>query len=287
VTEPPAFVVRPNRHEPQGVAGKLAGVVRRAARVSRLGAGPADRARLFAGTFALLASAKSPRRGRDRLAVSIRAFGRVGRATISDYSHLLLLEAIFIDGDYAVDPPREPRVIVDLGSNIGLSILYFRLRFPGARIVGVEPDPAAFELLERNTGRLEGVTVRRAAVGARDGTATFWSAPGAVASSLHRTHEAQRPVDVSVHTLQRLLTDAGAERVDILKLVVEGSEFDALRSLDDLGRIDAITGEIVLLDDPGRSEAALRDLLAGFELSLHEDKGDGFWQFHATRRDER
>ena len=51
--------------------------------------------------------------------------------TLSDYSQLLLLEAIFIDGDYDVPLATPPRTIVDLGSNIGVSILYFKLRVPG------------------------------------------------------------------------------------------------------------------------------------------------------------
>ena len=82
-------------------------------------------------------------------------------------------------------------------------------------------------------------------------------------------------------TLESVLSDAGVDRVDILKLVVEGSEFRALRSLHDLSRIDAITGEILFVDgDPERSAAAFRSLLGGFDVSLREDKGDGFWQFH-------
>jgi FkbM family methyltransferase len=253
---------------------KLTDTMRTAVRVSGLGARPVDRARLFAGTFYLLARAQTARRGRDRLGVSIRAFGRTGHATISDYSHILLLEAIFLDGDYAIEPRREPATIVDLGSNIGLSILYFRLRFPDARIIGIEPDPRAFALLQRNA---RGVTLHHAAVGSEDGTATFWSAPGAVASSLHRTHAAQEPVEVPVRRLESLVD----EHVDILKLVVEGSEFAVLGS--DLSKVDAITGEILLREG---DEAKLRERLTDFDLDLREDKGDGFWQFHALRREE-
>ena len=102
-----------------------------------------------------------------------------------------------------VDPlVPEPRVVVDLGSNIGLSILFFRLRFPDAEIYGVEPDPTAFDLLQRNVGGLGGVTVRQAAVGDHGGAATFWSAPGAVASSLFQTHDAQQPVEVPVRDVR-------------------------------------------------------------------------------------
>ena len=278
------FTVVRSRKEPESFAGKLLAVAKLAGRVSSLGASPADRARLAAASFVLLVRARLQRRpGRD-VVVTLSAFGEQARCTITDFSHLLLLDAIFLDGDYAIDPRTPPATIVDLGSNVGLSLIYFRLRFPQARILGFEPDPGAYELLERNVARLPSVTVRHVAVGDRDGTATFWSAPGAVASSLERTHDAQQPVEVPIHTLERLLADAGVDRVDILKLVVEGSEFRALRSLGDLGRVEAITGEILLLPaDPERNEAAFRALLDGFELDLREDKGDGFWQFHARR----
>ena len=152
------FVLRESK---AGGAARVAAELRRARALSRLGAGPADRARLFAASFYLLARAQTARRGHDRLSGAIRAFGRQGRVTVSDYSQLLLLEAIFIDGDYDAPLATPPRTIVDLGSNIGVSILYFKLRFPDAHVIGVEPDPVAFELLRRGE--------RDVLVGARSG----------------------------------------------------------------------------------------------------------------------
>jgi FkbM family methyltransferase len=280
------FTLIRSRTAPQSLVGKLAATVNTARRAASLGARPQDRVRLAAATFVLLVRARAlgNRPGRP-FTVTLSAFGRTARATFYEFSHIGLLEAIFLDGDYAIEPWEEPRTIVDLGSNIGLSLIYFHLRFPQARVHGVEPDPAAFQLLRRNVEGLANVTVRHAAVGDRDGTATFWSAPGAVASSLERTHDAQEPVEVPIHTLERLLQDAGIDRVDILKLVVEGSEFRALRSIGDLARIKAVTGEILLLpDDPERNEQAFRDLLRNYEVDLREDKGDNFWQFHAQPR---
>jgi FkbM family methyltransferase len=262
----------------RGVAGKLAVALRRAVRVSALGAGVVDRLRLFFGTFFLLGSAQTGRRGRDRLVVKLRFEGREARAILSDYSHIHLLELIFVERNYDVSPLGAPKVIVDLGSNIGLSVLFFRLRYPDAAIYGVEPDPVAFALLSRNVAGL--ATVRHAAVGDVSGVATFWSAPGAVASSLHQTHEAQVPVEVPVRTLSELLADFGVEHVDVLKVVVEGSEFEALRSVD-LTRVDAVAGEIVF--GPGdRSEESFRALLADYELELIGSEGV-FAQYRARR----
>src|SRR3954453_19511957 len=145
-----------------GALGKLLVACRRAVRVAPLGAGVVDRVRLFLGTFWLLATAQTGCRGRDRFVITLRDGGRV---VLSDYSHLHLLELIFVERNYDVEPLSSPKVIVDLGSNIGLSVVFFASKYPGARVLGVEPDPGAFELLRRNAGRLGGVTVRHAAVG--------------------------------------------------------------------------------------------------------------------------
>ena len=270
------FVLRESK---AGGAARVAAELRRARALSRLGAGPADRARLFAASFYLLARAQTARRGRDRLSVTIRAFGRQGRVTLSDYSQLLLLEAIFIDGDYDVtlaDPAAHDR---GPGQQHRRLDPVLQAALPGRARDRRGARPVAFELLRRNTAALEHVTIRHAAVGAAEGSATFWSAPGAVASSLHRTHDAQQPVEVDVYRLQTLVQDVPT--IDLLKLVVEGSEFAALESIDDLGRVGAVTGEIVL---KAGDDERLRAVLAGFDVDLFEDKGDGFWQFHAVRR---
>ena len=73
----------------------------------------------------------------------------------------------------------EPRVL-DCGSNIGMSILYFKRVYPRARIVGFEPDPAVFPYLKENleANGLADVVIHRAAVAATEGTLAFYSDAG-------------------------------------------------------------------------------------------------------------
>lgn len=59
-------------------------------------------------------------------------------------------------------------LIVDAGANIGASVCWFALNFPRVHIVAIEPDPANFELLKRNSEGLD-VELHQAAIGARDG----------------------------------------------------------------------------------------------------------------------
>jgi len=65
-----------------------------------------------------------------------------------------LFEEIFIAQQYkfSIEPGQNPHII-DCGSNIGLSIIYFHLTFPGTPIVAFEPDKDAFRLLEKNIRR--------------------------------------------------------------------------------------------------------------------------------------
>src|SRR4051794_24416776 len=58
-----------------------------------------------------------------------------------------------------------PRIL-DLGGNIGMSVIYFKDLYPAATIVALEPDPAIFPYLEENLrlNGLEGVELLQAAV---------------------------------------------------------------------------------------------------------------------------
>ena len=44
----------------------------------------------------------------------------------------------------------KPEVIIDAGAYIGDTSAYFLSRFPGARVVALEPNPASFKQAERN-----------------------------------------------------------------------------------------------------------------------------------------
>ncbi len=47
---------------------------------------------------------------------------------------------------------KDPRVIIDLGANIGATMALLATTYPRARIIGVEPDPANAELCRENLG---------------------------------------------------------------------------------------------------------------------------------------
>lgn len=62
----------------------------------------------------------------------------------------ILFREIFIEPSYFFRTERPHPLIVDCGSNIGMSVIFFKLLYPDARVLAFEPDPAPFELLEQN-----------------------------------------------------------------------------------------------------------------------------------------
>jgi FkbM family methyltransferase len=171
---------------------------------------------------------------------------------------------------------REPRTILDLGSHIGASVLFWREKFPDARIVAVEPDPASFRRLARNVESLPAVELRNLAVSDVEGTSVFYSAQQAWISSLS---EAGRPVLVQSYTLSSLVSELAD--VDLLKIDIEGAEHRILRDLG-LEGIGAIIGEYHYSGEEEQRQRFFSHLAQFYELTVGPQAA--FMPFHGYRR---
>jgi FkbM family methyltransferase len=148
---------------------------------------------------------------------------------ISDTSELRVIREVFVNGEYDL-PAVNPRLIVDIGSNAGFSVLYFRDRYPEATIVAVEPARRAFARLERNVGGLPNIRLVRAAVVGEDGPVKLHTGWQSWASSLFADHDAYETEEVDGLSLESVLTATGQDRADIVKLDIEGAEPEVLAS---------------------------------------------------------
>ncbi|HVO35792.1 MAG TPA: FkbM family methyltransferase [Gemmatimonadales bacterium] len=159
------------------------------------------------------------------------------------------LYEIFFAHAYRPVAPVAPAVVVDAGANIGLASVYLHALYPGARFLCVEADPANLTSLRRNL-RLNGINfeIVPAALGRVEGDVTFRAHRAASDYSSTRCTSFRdseyREITVRATTLGALLATYGVSRVGLLKIDIEGSEFDVLSSGGDvLRRLDYITGE--------------------------------------------
>jgi FkbM family methyltransferase len=142
----------------------------------------------------------------------------------------VLYNDIVVRGIYRFTARRPDPLILDCGSNIGMSILYFKHLYPHARIIGFEPDPAIVKYLRENVSenRLHDVQVVQAAVGGKEGSLTFYS-DGKYGSCLAHVTADGLPRGWAAHAVPCLkLRDYLVEPVDFLKMNIEGAEWEAL-----------------------------------------------------------
>jgi FkbM family methyltransferase len=147
-----------------------------------------------------------------------------------------LYREIFVKGSYDPLVPlgSSPRIF-DVGANIGLASLYFLERWPSARLVAWEPNPAAFAMLEQNLKAARfpkaDVRVEATALSISDGMVEFTAPtddPTAVYASIIRKGASSNGKwdrwKVPAVDAERLFS----EPADLLKLDIEGHEYPVL-----------------------------------------------------------
>jgi FkbM family methyltransferase len=123
----------------------------------------------------------------------------------------------------------QPFIIVG-GANIGVSVAYFKSKYPDAHVVAFEPDPAAFAAMKANVESrgYRDVKLVRGALAATDGRASFAS-EGSYAGRI--AHEG----DIANEMVETVRLRPYIDRhVDLLKLNIEGAETEVLLDCADL-----------------------------------------------------
>jgi FkbM family methyltransferase len=142
---------------------------------------------------------------------------------------MITVHEVFCREDYRTGP--DTRVVLDLGSNIGISALYFLTRSPDARIWLYEPVPENVEKLKRNLDAFEGRwQLEQVAVADRSGEETFSVEPTGRYGGLAARHS--ESIHVSVHYIDDVLRTvlSSEPHIDVLKVDTEGTEASILRA---------------------------------------------------------
>lgn len=142
---------------------------------------------------------------------------------IRPYEVLHTYKDIFENEIYKFSASSERPLIIDCGSNIGISVLYYKKLYPGSTVIAYEPDKKNFQLLSKNISdnNLQQVRLHEAAVWVENGEISFAS-NAAEGSSITMTNEERNVVIVPAVRLADILNKY--EKIDFLKLDIEGAE---------------------------------------------------------------
>ncbi len=173
---------------------------------------------------------------------------------------------------------REDACILDIGANIGISMLFLHQHAPKGKIYAFEPVPDIFNVLQTNAAIYDQIDVLPLKYGlsSKPGAVQFtyypnWSALSGLYGDTHDEEELSRvfmqnhygdlatyadewlsgrfdgkTVNCELRTISQVIQEHQIEHVDLIKINVEKSEYDILLGIaeEDWAKIDQLVVEV-------------------------------------------
>ncbi|MGD8524521.1 MAG: FkbM family methyltransferase [Desulfobacterales bacterium] len=211
---------------------------------------------------------------------------------MSDYH---MFHRIFLRDEYrlAAVPLSSWECAVDLGANVG--IFSFRVAGLAQKVFSYEPFSGNKEQLEKNLKPCKNITVIHKAVAGKPGMIRLFMpenerSTGSYSSFADLGVTTESYLEVPSVTLNQIFIDHKIDRCDLLKIDIEGQEYEVLHSTDDdvLSRTMRIHGEYHNVE-PDNPITRIQDLARflnskGYQVEVipHKRKSN-HGLFYATR----
>ncbi len=183
-----------------------------------------------------------------------------------------IIDEIFIDKVYTPSSDfviKDDDIVVDLGAHIGVFTVFAAKQARNVKVYSYEPDPENFKLLLENLrlNRLEHKvkSFRLAISNARGAIPLYINDLGM--SSL--SSKSKRYLTVEAITLGDIFNLNSLDKIDFLKIDIEGAEWNVLKAAernDYLNRIEKIAMECHSVKDTLRLKTLLKNF--GFQVQI-------------------
>ncbi|MGG7073547.1 FkbM family methyltransferase [Campylobacter sp. 9BO] len=143
-------------------------------------------------------------------------------------SFIWQFKEIFVDEIYRFKTNTKKPIIYDCGANIGTSCLYFKEIFKSAKIKAFEADPMIADILKTNMNKnnIDNIEIINSAVWINEDGIEFGS-EGADGGSVYANNNRIKTKSIRLKDL------INEDSVDLLKMDIEGSEYDVLKDCSD------------------------------------------------------
>jgi len=223
---------------------------------------------------------------------AIGVFGRPYRYRYGTSDAFVLYECVLRGRKAAYSSKNLPaqeevRTIVDVGANVGASALFWKARYPAARLLCFEPVAENFALLSQNLNGYRLTECYHEGLGSTDAQLELIASPGAGNEggwSLYQRGQkgGEARQRVTIRRSGARLLELGVRSIDILKVDTEGHEREILRGLEPelLESTRYVTGEL-----HGERDFELLDWLEqrGYRVGCRKSPRNVLFNFEALR----
>lgn len=159
-----------------------------------------------------------------------------------------LINEIFLNNDYYFSCDNKRPFIIDCGSNIGFSILYFKHLYPDCEIIGFEANPYTYEVLQKNVlqNNLKNVKINNLALSNSKSELKFYideSNYGSLTGSINSNRGGKKELIVNADKLSNFINKV--DTIDLVKMDVEGAEFNIINDLFNENLISKVNQYII------------------------------------------
>jgi len=203
-----------------------------------------------------------------------------------------LKKEIFGENCYYLESDIEEPVIVDMGAHIGMTVIYFKMLFPKARVIAFEPIPDNFKLLQKNVSenQLDDVEMYQAVVAPKSGILRIqepigegaWKSGAGIIPKGWKGIQTNQEIKVEAVGIQEVIS----QKIDILKMDIEGMEYEVIRNMGPMMR----NVKNMLIEVHPRKDHRIEEIEKiltqnGYKLEINKDKsslGEGLTKIIAV-----
>lgn len=144
-------------------------------------------------------------------------------------SDVWVFEQVFVNKEYEFEINQFPKLIIDGGANVGYASIYFANRYPGAKIIAIEPDETNFKILRENTSLYPNIKTMKSAIWSRKKTLSVKDIGLGKWAMVVQEVDSYTSDNFEAVTIYDLLKLSGCNEISILKLDIEGAEKEVFR----------------------------------------------------------
>ena len=214
----------------------------------------------------------------DHFDFDVKGFGLVSvpKVMLGPFRENFLDEVYFTKVSEIIAKRTNTPVIIDIGANIGYFSLSVFAKFPDAMIFAFEPHPYCFEVMSQYREKFSryNFNIFNCAVSDTDDLIRLFipeeEALTTIASVFRIKSKETKEIRVQAIRLESFISKQGLDKIDLLKLDCEGSEYAILYSLPKelFSKISALSIETHKCSGLNENLDALKDFIAnqGYHL---------------------
>lgn len=155
-----------------------------------------------------------------------------------------LIKEILCCEEYYIELENNEPFIMDCGSNLGMSILYFKLKYPESKIIGIEADPFNFHFLKMNVKDMTNVKIFNKFITVESNKKIKFYSGGAgdLRGSFDRTRGGDTEIEVDSLSISELFK---GQTIDLIKMDIEGGEGLIFKSANELNFLNRCRNLII------------------------------------------